>query len=74
MELYYFSELKKNKLFLSVCLSQNKLKELSEGKQKPGVRDYLPLGIRNLSIYGPIEEEKAYNIAAQYNWVQNAVE
>jgi len=60
--------------WVAYCLSQTKLKELSKGKQKPGVRDYLPLGKRNLSIYGPIEEEKAYDIATHYNWVQNSVE
>lgn len=59
--------------WVAYCLSQERLKTLSGGRSKPGIRDYLPLGNRGTDLYGPIEEEEAFSIAADYDWVGKAV-
>jgi tRNA(Arg) A34 adenosine deaminase TadA len=58
---------------VTYCLSQSRLKDLSGGKQKPGIRDYLPLGGHEIEIIGPFREDEAYRIAAKYDWIGNTV-
>lgn len=55
------------------ALSQVRLKELSGGGQKPGIRDYLPVGGRPLDVIGPVREDEAFAIAAQHDWRARAV-
>ena len=55
------------------CLSQEVLKKLTGGRQKPGIRDYLPVGNRGTQIIGPFFESEAYEIAKTYDWKANAV-
>ena len=49
-------------------LSQDRLKKLSGGKKKPGIRDYLPLGGASVTIVGPAIENEAFEIASRYAW------
>ncbi|MEM6337869.1 MAG: nucleoside deaminase [Bacteroidota bacterium] len=55
------------------ALSQTRLKELSGGQPKPGIRDYLPVGGRPLDIVGPVREAEAFALAARYPWRARAV-
>ena len=55
------------------ALSQTRLKELSGGRPKPGIRDYLPVGGRALDVIGPVREEDAFALAARYDWRARAV-
>ena len=55
------------------ALSQTRLKDLSGGRQKPGVRDYLPVGGRPLDVVGPVREAEAFVLAAQYAWRARAL-
>ena len=50
------------------ALSQARLKELSGGRPKPGIRDYLPVGGRSLEVVGPVREADAYDLARAYDW------
>lgn len=50
------------------ALSQTRLKVLSGGRQKPGIRDYLPVGGRSLDVVGPVREAEAFELASQYAW------
>ena len=50
------------------ALSQRRLKELSGGDPKPGIRDYLPVGGRPLDIVGPVREAEAFALASRYEW------
>lgn len=55
------------------ALAQKRLKELSGGKDKPGIRDYLPVGGKSLDIVGPVREDEAFAIARRYEWQARAV-
>jgi tRNA(Arg) A34 adenosine deaminase TadA len=55
------------------ALSQERLKELSGGRPKPGVRDVLPLGGRPVEVVGPVREAEAFTIAARYAWRERRV-
>ena len=55
------------------ALSQARLKELSGGRPKPGIRDYLPVGGRPLDVVGPVREPEAVALAARYAWRGRAV-
>ncbi|MEM6327924.1 MAG: nucleoside deaminase [Bacteroidota bacterium] len=55
------------------ALSQARLKELSGGNPKPGIRDYLPVGGRPLEIIGPVREADAFEVASRYAWRAQAV-
>ncbi|MEM1126575.1 MAG: nucleoside deaminase [Bacteroidota bacterium] len=55
------------------ALSQTRLKELSGGRPKPGLRDYLPVGGRPLDVIGPVREDEAFALAARYAWRQRAL-
>lgn len=54
-------------------LSQARLKELSGGRQKPGIRSYLPAGGRPIDIVGPVHEEEAFELAREYPWKARSV-
>ncbi|MEO0558956.1 MAG: nucleoside deaminase [Bacteroidota bacterium] len=55
------------------ALSQDRLKELSGGRPKPGIRDYLPVGGRSLEVVGPVREPEAFELASRYAWQARAV-
>ena len=55
------------------ALSQERLKELSGGTPKPGIRDYLPVGGRPLDVVGPVREDAAFALASRYAWRDRAL-
>jgi tRNA(Arg) A34 adenosine deaminase TadA len=49
-------------------LGQGRLNELSGGRNKPGIRELLSPRRGSPAVIGPIREDEAASIAAQYDW------
>jgi tRNA(adenine34) deaminase len=55
------------------ALSQNRLKQLTGGHPKPGIRSYLPVGRHSPDVVGPVREDEGFVLASRYDWLARAL-